>query len=100
MSKYCLSLVCPAALEEKLMDTLLGAVPDPVFTSTPTFSWGAGPERLSHLEQVMGRSRSVQVQLLATHEQLTELLDLLRLDFKGTGLRYWAFEVSVEGVIA
>lgn len=48
----------------------------------------------------MGRSRAAQVQILLDADELASLLDLLRQDFKGTGLRYWATALHTEGEIA
>ena len=100
MPKYCLSLICAPEIEEKLLDTLLSNTDDEVFTSTPTFSHGTAHGRLSDVEKVMGRSRSVQVQIIATEAALAGLIDLLRQHFKGTGLRYWATPLSHEGEVA
>ena len=99
MPKHCLSLVCSPDIAEKLLDALLTAVSDQVFTSTPTFSHGTPHGRLSGVEQVMGRSSSVQIQLIVTEEQLNNTLVLVHLKFKGTGLCYWAYELSAEGVV-
>ena len=100
MSKFCLTLICSREVEEKLLDTLLTNVEDEVFTSTPTFSHGTAQGRLSNVEKVMGRSRSVQVQIITTDEELASLTELLKQRFKGTGLRYWAAELSMEGEVA
>ena len=48
----------------------------------------------------MGRSRSVQVQIVTTDDELARLTELLKQRFKGTGLRYWASPLSVEGEVA
>jgi hypothetical protein len=100
MSKYCLTIICPPEVEEKLLDTLLATVEGEVFTSTPTFSHGTSHGRLSNVEKVMGRSRSVQVQIVTTDEELTGLTELLLERFKGTGLRYWASPLHAEGEVA
>ena len=100
MNKFCLTLICPREIEEKLLDTLLTEVDDEVFTSTPTFSHGTAQGRHSSVEKVMGRSRSVQVQIVTTDEELATLIGLLTLRFKGTGLRYWATALSTEGEVA
>ena len=47
----------------------------------------------------MGRSSSVQIQLIVTEEQLNNTLVTVHLKFKGTGLCYWAYELSAEGVV-
>jgi hypothetical protein len=98
--KYCLTLVCTPEIEETLLDTLLATVEGEVFTSTPTFSHGTSHGRLSNVEKVMGRSRSVQVQIVTTEDELASLTELLRQRFKGTGLRYWATALSAEGEVA
>jgi hypothetical protein len=100
MSKHCLTIICPPEVEEKLLDTLLATVEGEIFTSTPTFSHGTSHGRLSNVERVMGRSRSVQVQILTTEDELAGLTALLLQRFKGTGLRYWASPLNVEGEVA
>lgn len=100
MSKFCITLICPREVEEKLLDALLMLAGDEVFTSTPTFSHGTAQGRLSNLEKVLGRSRSVQVQLIATDGELRQLTQVLVQQFKGTGLRYWASALAFEGEVA
>ncbi|CAH0353445.1 DUF3240 family protein [Aquabacterium sp. CECT 9606] len=100
MSKFCLTVICAREIEEKLLDTLLTNVEGEVFTSTPTFSHGTAHGRLSSVEKVMGRSRSVQVQIITGDEALKDLIELLKQRFKGTGLRYWASALSIEGEVA
>ena len=97
MNKFCLTLICAPEIEEKLLDTLLVEVEDAVFTSAPTFSHGATPNRLSNAEQVMGRSRAVQIQIIVAEEALARLTALLREGFQGTGLRFWATALHTEG---
>ena len=99
MSDYCLSLICDPDVAEKLLDTLLASVPGQVFASTPTFSHGVPHGRLTRDEQVMGRSRSLQIQLVITEQQLTDLVAQLKREFPGAGLRFWATELKLEGVI-
>lgn len=100
MSEFCLAIVCPPSIEEKLLDALLVSAGNEIFTSTPTYSHGTAPGRMANLEQVMGRSHSVKVEILVTEEEMTRLLQTLRASFKGTGLRYWAWPLAAEGEIA
>ena len=100
MVDYCLTLICPPTVEEKLLDTLLTSAGSEVFTSTPTFSHGTAQGRLSATEQVMGRSHAVQISVLLTKEELVRLRDLLQLEFAGTGVRYWVSPVAFEGEFA
>ena len=57
MSELCLTLLCPPAIEEKLLDLLLMS-PNiaTVFTSTPTAAHGLAHENLDQTEQVLGRA--------------------------------------------
>ncbi len=99
MSNFCLVLVCPPEIEEKLLDTLLVIAGDEVFTSTPTFSHGTTHGDMASLEQVMGRARSVRVEILVTEAEMAKLLEALRTSLAGTGLRYWALPLAAEGEI-
>ena len=98
--KYCLTLICPPTVEEKLLDVLLANAGSDVFTSTPTHSHGSGQGRLSATEQVMGRSRAMQINVLLTTDALGQLRELLQRDFAGTGVRYWATPLAFEGEFA
>ena len=60
---------------------------------------GIGTTRAVALEQVLGRSDAVQVQILVTQEEMNQLLERLREEFRGTGLRYWASALAAEGEI-
>jgi hypothetical protein len=100
MAEYCLTLICPPTVEEKLLDTLLAHAGSEIFTSTPTFSHGTAPGQLSATEQVMGRSRAMQVNVLLTASVLAELRALLMQDFAGTGMRWWATALVDEGEFA
>lgn len=99
MSNFCLVLLAPPSVEEKLLDVLLGTVGNEVFTSIPTFSHGTSHGRLSSVEQVMGRSAAVQIQIVLTEEEMNDLLERLRNEFRGTGLRYWASALALQGEI-
>ena len=99
MSKFCMVLLAPPNIEEKLLDVLLQAVREAVFTSTPAFSHCMSHGRLSSMEQVMGRSAAVQIQILLSEPAMNELIARLREEFRGSGLRYWASLLALEGVI-
>jgi hypothetical protein len=100
MADYCLSLVCPPTVQEKLLDTLLAHAGREVFTSTPTHSHGTAQGRLTATEQVMGRSQAIQVSVLLSTDELTRLRHLLGREFAGTGLRWWATPVAFDGEFA
>jgi hypothetical protein len=66
----------------------------------PTYSHGTAHGRMANLEQVMGRSHSVRVEILVTEEEMAKLLaGFAHESFKGTGLRYWALPLAAEGEI-
>jgi hypothetical protein len=98
-TRYALTLVVPPSIEEKLIDLLLGTAGNEVFTSVPVFSHGTAHGRLNNVEQVMGRSAAAQVQIIVTENELNRLLEGLRRDFRGTGLRYWAHLLTLEGEV-
>ena len=99
MPEFCLVLRCPASVEERLVDVLLDAVGDQSFTSVPAFSHGAAHQGLSPADQVMGRSASVQMQIVLTEQSLNDLLQRLRDEFRGAGLRYWTIALASQGGI-
>jgi hypothetical protein len=100
MTDLCLYLLCPANLEEKLLDLLLMRPDLAVFTSTRTAAHGLAFGALSANEQVLGRALATQVQVLMAESQKEALLEALRRDFAGTGLRYWISPVMEAGDIA
>ena len=99
-TRYCLTLICPPAVEEKLLDLLLAHAGNDVFTSTATFSHGNAPGRLTATEQAMGRSRALQVSILLSADELSDLRSRLQCEFAGTGLRYWALPLALEGTLS
>lgn len=100
MTDICLTLLCPPAVEEKLLDTLLMLSQALVFTSTPTAAHGLAMGGLSQAEQVMGRAEATEVQVIFPAGDKEPLLDALRSQMAGAGLRYWLTPVVEAGVIA
>jgi hypothetical protein len=100
MSELCLTLLCPPAVEEKLLDLLLLSANATVFTSTPTAAHGLAHEYLDQTEQVLGRARATAVQVIFDAADQARLLDAIRRQFSGAGLRYWLTPVVESGEIA
>lgn len=100
MDKLCICLVCAAEIEEKVLDMLLARFGAEIFISSPTFSHGTAAGRLSALEQVLGRSHSVRIQILLNGENAEVLRRTLHAEFAGTGIRYWAVPLAFEGEVA
>lgn len=100
MAELCLTLLCPPAIEEKLLDLLLLSPEAAVFTSTPTSEHGAAFGRLSQTEQVLGRALATQVQVLLAAKDKEAILEAIRQQFAGAGLRFWVTPVIEAGEIA
>lgn len=100
MSELCLTLICPPAIEEKMLDLLLLSPNVTFFTSTPTAAHGMAHEDLDQTEQVLGRARATKIQVIFAAADKAALLDAIRQQFSGAGLRYWVTTVAETGEIA
>lgn len=100
MSDFCLTLLCPPALEEKLLDLLLMTPELTLFTSAPVAAHGLSFGRLSADEQVMGRARATQIQVLLNAAQKETVLQAVHTQFLGAGLRYWLTPVLAMAEVA
>jgi hypothetical protein len=100
MSELCLTLICPPAVEEKMLDLLLLSPKVTFFTSTATAAHGMAHEGLDQTEQVLGRARATKIQVIFAAADKAALLDAIRQQFSGAGLRYWMTAVAETGEIA
>lgn len=100
MSELCLTLVCPPAIEEKLLDLLLLSPDVTFFTSTVTAAHGMAHENMDQTEQVLGRARATEIQVIVGEASKAALLEAIRQQFAGAGLRYWLTTVTEAGEIA
>lgn len=100
MSELCLTLVCPPAIEEKLLDLLLLSPEVTFFTSTVTAAHGMAHENMDQTEQVLGRANATQIQVLIAAANKSPLLDAIRWEFAGAGVRYWVTTAAEAGEIA
>jgi hypothetical protein len=100
MPELCLTLLCPPAIEEKLFDLLLMLPNTTVFTSTPMAAHGLVAWNLSQAEQVMGRAHATEIKAIFAATDKAALLDAIRQQFAGAGLRYWVTTVIEAGEIA
>ena len=99
MSDLCLTILCPPIIEEKLLDMLLMLPCTTIFTSTDTSAHGLSIADMSQSEQVLGRVQTTQVQVVFDAAEKEALLDNVRSQFAGTGLRYWITNVIEIGEI-
>ena len=97
MAELCLTLLCPSAVEEKLLDVLLILPSVTVFTSTPTAAHGLHAARLSQNEQVLGRAFLTQVKVIFAEADRETLFATIQNQFAGAGLRYWLTPVIGAG---
>jgi hypothetical protein len=100
MSDLCLTLLCPPAVEEKLLDLLLLSPHVSVFTSAPTSAHGLAVNGLSQTEQVLGRSFATQVQVIIGSAEKDALLAAIQAQLAGAGVRYWITPVTEAGDFA
>lgn len=98
MPEFLLVVCAPADLGEKLLDLLMEVFDSP-FEIGPAFTHGASHSQMQAAELVTGRTAAVQAQVLVTGVQLEELVSRLRTTMRGTGLRYWATRLEVQGEI-
>ncbi|MGZ5053772.1 MAG: DUF3240 family protein [Methylobacter sp.] len=97
--EYLVTLGVPLALEEAVVDCLLTLESEHGFSSFPVNSHDHRNEGLSLAEQVSGRQKKVRFQMYVPEQGLAQLLDQLRAEFSGSGIRYWVLPVVENGVI-
>ena len=99
MSEQCLLvLIAPPGVEEALVDFLLAQEHVSGF-SAQKVDGSPAHGRLTLAEQVTGRKRQVMFQVHAPRDEVRELVERLREDFRGAGLHYWVMPVIEAGPI-
>ncbi len=97
MADLCLTLLCPPAQEERLLDALLLMPELSLFTSSAAAAHGLTHARLNDSEQVLGLGIMTQVQVLLVAAQREPVLAALRQSFAGSGVRYWLTPIIEVG---
>lgn len=97
MLDLCLTLLCPPALEERVLDTLLMTPEIAIFTSARAAAHGLNHAHLNANEHVLGLAVMTQVQALFHEADRAKVLDSLKITFAGTGLHYWLTPVIETG---
>lgn len=100
MSELRLTLICPPAVEEKMLDLLLLSPHVTFFTSTAMSAHGMAHDNLDQTEQVLGRARVTEIQVIFDTANQAVLLEAIRQKFAGAGLRYWLTALAEAGEIA
>ena len=99
-TQLCLTLLCPPAFEERLLDGLLMMSQVAIFTSTAASAHGLQHHRLSANEQVLGLALMTQVQALVSEQDCATVLTTLKQQLRGSGLQYWLTPVLEAGEFA
>ncbi|MGZ4969401.1 MAG: DUF3240 family protein [Methylobacter sp.] len=99
VKEYLVTLNVPSALEEAIVDCLLTLESEHGFSSFPVSSHDHKNEGLSLAEQVTGRQKKIRFQMYVPEHGLAVLLEQLRNEFSGSGIKYWVLPVVENGVI-
>lgn len=100
MQECLLVIVTTPALEESLVDCLLGQERLSGFSSVRIDGHGSRQTELSLAEQVMGRQHKVMFHIHTNCTAAQQLLAVLRSEFSGAGLHYWVMPLLEAGTIA
>lgn len=95
-----LTIIARPDVEEILIDWLLGREELSGFTGEA--AWGHSREhgRFNLVEQVTGRQRRAVFHLKLDHDEAGPLIEAMRDELSGLGLRYWLVPMLDHGVIA
>jgi hypothetical protein len=97
--EYLVTLNVPVSLEEAVVDCLLMIESEHGFSSFPVNSHDHKNKGLSLAEQVSGRQKRIRFQMYVPQLGLAVLLEQLRTEFSGSGIKYWVLPVIENGVI-
>jgi hypothetical protein len=97
--EYLVTLEVSPSLEEAAVDCLLTLESEHGFSSFPVNSHDHRNEGLSLAEQVSGRQKKIRFQMYVPEDGLAQLLDQLRGEFSGSGIKYWILPVIENGII-
>lgn len=97
MAELCLTILCPPAFSEQVLDTLLTMPEIAIFTSSAASAHGLEHSVLSATEQVLGMARMTRVEALLSQANRDQILARLCSELSGTGLKYWISPVIEAG---
>ena len=90
-------LTSSPANEIELIDWLLSREDELGFTSSAVHGHSTSYQHLSIAEQVLGRQRRHQIQVVLEHARLGDFLDSLRAQLGDIDLHYWVVPVLEGG---
>ena len=85
-------------MEDRIVDLLLGLERVIGFTTTQVDGHSVNMQNYSVVEQVTGRQKRVQIEIMSEPEETREVLDALA-EYKNSGIRYWVTDVKQAGRI-
>lgn len=97
MAELCLTILCPPALAEQVLDTLLTMPEISFFTSSAASAHGLAHSALNATEQVLGLARMIRIDALLLHANQDEVMTRLRDELSGVGSKYWISPVIEAG---
>jgi len=97
--EYLVTINVPPLLEEAVVDCLLALESADGFSSLVVNAHTDKHENLSLAEQVTGRQKQIRFQMYVPERQLTALIEQLKKNFLGSGIRYWVMPVLDSGTI-
>lgn len=100
MNDVLLTLIARPDVEEVVIDWLLGRDELSGFTGEAAFGHSREHGRFSLVEQVTGRQRRAVFHLKLDQDEAEPLLEAMRDELAGLGLRYWLVPMLDSGVIA
>ncbi len=95
--KRLLTLNAPPALEDTLIDWLLAHPDCPGFSAVQIAGHSRDTRSYSIMEQVTGRQRRVQIQIMLDAQACSALITHLHSEFSHAGIRYWVTPLVEEG---
>jgi nitrogen regulatory protein PII len=84
-----LTIIVSPDIEDIVVDWLLARGDVPGFSTIPIRGHGEQPEAMDLREQVAGRRARVMIQSCLSFETAERVVEALRAEFPGTGIRYW-----------
>lgn len=93
METVLLSIILNPALEESLIDWLLGRNDVSGFSSFPINGHGSHAGKMNMSEQVAGRQQQIMVQVQTSRIIADSMIQDLKRDYGGTDFHYWLVPV-------
>lgn len=97
--EYLITMHVPVSLEEPIVDCLLSLEADHGFCSMFVNAHDHRKTGFSLAEQVSGRQKKIRFQMYIDDKDLALLLEKLRAQFTGAGIRYWVTPVIEHGIL-